>query len=264
MITRADRKHGGEQAVELRSSGPVDVGAVLRRGVIAGAAGGAAMAGFLLVVGERSIRQALAIEAARAQDEPSVEVFSRGVQLFGGVLAALIFGAAVGAIFGIVFAATRRHSRLSDDFSRALAVGGVGFVTLVLVPALKYPANPPAVGDPGTINQRTAAYLTFMAASVLLSLLTWRTARWLRSQGLQFEERLPVLGVLYAAVVGVALVVWPANPDEVTAPATLIWQFRLASLGGAMALWAVLSVVFGWMSLAAQRRRAAELELRRM
>jgi hypothetical protein len=223
----------------------------LRRGVLAGLAGGAAMAAFLLAVGERSIRQALAIEAARSQGEEGVEVFSRGTQLAGGAAAALLYGLFAGAVFAVVFAAVRHRSRLRDDFSRALGLAAVAFATLVLVPALKYPANPPAVGDPDTVGQRTVAYLTLMGLSVVASLAAWRLSRYLRAQGLADHQRLPLVGLGYLALVFIGYLAWPANPDQVTVPAQLIWRFRLASLGGAAALWTVLGVVFGWACLRA-------------
>ena len=234
------------------------MGAYLRRGALAGLAGGAAMAIFLLAVGERSIRAALAIEAARSSvsGEPSVEMFSRSTQVLGGVIAALLYGLFVGAIFGVVFAAVRHHSRLSDDFLRALGLGAVAFGTLVLVPALKYPANPPAVGDPATVGQRTVAYLTMLAAAVTLALAAWRASRALRARGLPDHVRLTVVAAGYVAAVALAYVVWPANPDRVDVPATLLWRFRLASLGGAAALWSVLAAVFGWACVRAEATRA--------
>jgi hypothetical protein len=206
------------------------------------------MAAFLLAVGERSIRQALAIEAARSQGEPGVEEFSRGTQLAGGAMAALLYGLFIGAVFAVVFTAVRHRSRLRDDFARALGLAAVGFGTLVLVPALKYPANPPAVGDPATVDQRTIAYLTLVGLSVVASLAAWRLSSYLRTQGLADHQRLPLVGLAYLTLVGIAYLAWPANPDAVTVPAQLIWRFRLATLGGAAALWTVLGVVFGWAS----------------
>ena len=229
----------------------------LGRGVVAGLAGGAAMAAFLLAVGEQSIREALAIEAARETGEPGVEMFSRDTQLLGGAIAAVLYGVLAGAVFGVVFAAVRHRSRLRDDFSRSLGLAAVAFATLVLVPFLKYPANPPAVGDPATVGPRTVAYLTLLAASIVISVAAWRAARWLRAEGFEDHLRLPLVAVGYAALVAAAYVVWPANPDTIDVPATLIWRFRLASLGGAAALWSVLAVVFGWACLRAAPARSS-------
>jgi hypothetical protein len=229
----------------------------LRRGVLAGLAGGAAMAAFLLVVGERSIRQALAIEAAASRGEEA-EVFSRSTQLAGGAAAALLYGILAGAVFGVVFAAVRHRSRLGDDFSRSVGLAGVAFGTLVLVPALKYPANPPAVGDPDTIGDRTVAYLTLVGLSVVATVAAWQLSRHLRAQGLADHERVPLVALAYLALVALGYLAWPASPDQVTVPAQLIWRFRLAALGGAAALWAVIGVVFGLASLraASPERRA--------
>ena len=211
---------------------------------------------FLLAVGERSIRTALEIEAARSSTsgEPSVEMFSRGTQLVGGVVASLLYGLFVGCIFGVVFAAVRHHSRLRDDFGRALGLGAIAFGTLVLVPALKYPANPPAVGDPGTVGSRTVAYLTLLAAAVVLALAAWWASRALRQRGLPDHMRLTAVAAGYVAAVALAYVVWPASRDRIDVPATLVWRFRLAALGGAAALWAVLAVVFGWACVRASAR----------
>jgi hypothetical protein len=235
--------------------------AYVRRGALAGLIGGAAMGIFLLLVGEPSIRDALAIEAARSTGEPSVEMFSRETQMAGGAAAALVYGVLAGIVFGVVFAAVRHHSRLGDDFIRALGLGAVAYGTLVLVPALKYPPNPPAVGDPYTVGERTVAYLTLLAASVVVSFATWRMSRWLRAQGFEDHLRLPVVALGYAAVIGTAYALWPANPDPVEVPADLIWRFRLASLGGAAALWSVLSVLFGWACLRAAASRPARTPL---
>jgi predicted cobalt transporter CbtA len=229
------------------------------RGALAGGGGGLASALFLFFVGERSIRSALAIEAARAarSDAVHTEMFSRGTQLIGGMLAALIYGVCIGVVFGVVFATVRHRAKLRDDFSRSLALGGVAFVTVTLVPFLKYPANPPGVGDPSTVNARTIAFLTLIAASVILAVSSWRTSRWMRARGVSDATRVALVGFGHAAAVGILYLLWPANPDAVPAPATLIWHFRIASLAGAALLWAVLATGFGVLSLRAEGRAAS-------
>ena len=221
------------------------------RGVLAGLAGGAAMGVFLLAVGEPAIRDALAIEAAGAHGEAVEETFSRGVQVAGGVTGALIFGVLLGAVFGVVYAAMRSRTSPGDSpFQRALRLGAVAYVAVVLVPALKYPANPPAVGDQDTIGQRTASYVTLLGASILITVVAWRLWHSLKARGVGDDGRLlRVLG-LWVLGIGLVSVAWPASPDSVSVPAQLIWRFRLASLGGAAALWATLAIVFGWRSRA--------------
>ena len=220
------------------------------RGLLAGLAGGAAMAAFLLAVGERSIRKALAIEAAASGTGGGAggheEMFSRHTQLIGGALAGVLFGLFVGAVFGVVFAGVRHRSRARDDFARALWLGAIGFGTLSLLPALRYPANPPAVGDPDTVGERTGAYLSLLALGVILAVAAWLASRWLRERGTPDHVRVTAVGLGYLACVLGAYAIWPDNPDPVEVPADLIWQFRLAALGGAAALWTALAVAFGW------------------
>jgi hypothetical protein len=222
------------------------VRAYLRWGVLAGLVAGAAMAAFLLLVGESSIRQALVLEAAHAGNEASEEVFSRGVQVAGGALACVLYGACVGAVFGVAYGKLRARFLAVGGFGGALRLGLVGYLAIVLVPALKYPANPPAVGDPDTIGARTGAFLTLLAASILITVIADRAWWSLTRRGVAVEPRVLMVGGLWALLIGLAYVLWPASPDPVTAPATLIWRFRIASLGGALMLWTTLAAFFGW------------------
>lgn len=223
---------------------------VLRRGALAGAAGGLASAVLLAFLGEASIRDAIALEdaAARAAGKvPEPALVSRSFQVVGGSLAAVVYGVLVGVVFAVVYAAIRHRSRLRDDFGRSLGLATVGFVTIALVPALKYPPNPPAVGDPDTVNERTMAFLSLIAVAVALAYGAWWASRALRRRGLPDHLRVPLVGAGYAAVIGVLFVVWPANDDPITVPATLIWRFRVVSLAGMAALWSTLAVVHGWL-----------------
>jgi predicted cobalt transporter CbtA len=120
-------------------------------------------------------------------------------------------------------------------------------VTVFLVPFLKYPANPPATGDPGTIGRRTALWVVMLAWSVVATWAAWRAAGWLRARHVPEHRRVPVVVSLYCAVVVAGFVLLPGSPDVVTLPATLVWHFRLASVAGAAVFWAVLGTVFGWL-----------------
>ncbi len=218
-------------------------GRSLRHGALAGVAGGFASALTLLLLGERSISDAIAIETAAAGPHAEPPLYSRSIQLVGGAAGTVLVGLAIGTIFAVVFVALRHRLPGTSDPLRSLALAATGFVTLSLVPWFKYPPNPPAVGDPGTIEQRTMAYLALLAVSVLASLAGWRTARNLR-------HRAPDLATaagfaLWAGLVVLAWVVLPGSPDAVAAPATLVWRFRLASLGGSAALWLALGAAFG-------------------
>jgi hypothetical protein len=239
----------------LRAREGATVGAFIRRGLAAGLAGGAAMAAFLLLVGESSIRQALVIEAARSGGEHGEELFSRSQQVEGGVIAALLYGLLLGAVFAVVYAATRSHRGPMSDFRRSVCLGAIGYVTVVVVPALKYPANPPGVGDPDSIGSRTVAYLTLLGASILLAVLVRMLWLRLRDRGFTEEVQVVVAGGVWFLAVALAVILWPANPDVVSLPAQLLWRFRLAALGGALALWTTLAIVFGWANARPALRR---------
>jgi hypothetical protein len=74
------------------------MGSYIRRGALAGLAGGAASALFLLLVGERTIGDAIRLEESRGGG--GHEMFSRGVQTVGGALGMLFVSVALGDVRG--------------------------------------------------------------------------------------------------------------------------------------------------------------------
>jgi predicted cobalt transporter CbtA len=224
---------------------------LLKLGALAGLVGGVALALFLRLVGEGPIGRAVALEAARADAAGAGtahdEMFSRATQQVGGMLGAALYGVCAGAILAVVFALVRHRLGSRDDWHRALTVAGAAFVAVSLVPALKYPANPPAVGDPDTINERTLLYVVMIGWSLVALWAGWRLLRWLRVQERPEHVRLPAAVGLWAALVAVGYVVLPGTPDAVDAPATLVWQFRVASLGGEAVFWGITGCVLGWL-----------------
>lgn len=222
----------------------------LRRGVTAGAMAGAAMAVVMVALGERSIAAAIALEQANGGggDAP----FTRPQQVLGGVVGLVIAGVATGAIFGVAFAAVR-HRLAGDDWRRSLTLAGAGFGALSLVPFLKYPPNPPAVGDPATVGTRTALYLGLVASSALLTWGAWRLHRTLAGAGLEPHRRTPLVVAAFVIAVGLVFAALPASPDAAAFPADLLWRFRMASLAGAAAFWAVLGLSYGWLVCAGAR-----------
>lgn len=216
---------------------------LLKQGVLAGMAGGGALAVVLLLVGEGPIGEAVALEGGGA------EMFGRGAQQLGGMAAAVLYGAALGALFTIAFAAVRHRLQAADDWRAAVAVAGAGFVAVFLLPFLKYPANPPTVGNPDTIGRRTALYLLALAWSLVATWGGWRAWRALVERGWATHQVAPATIVVWVALATLGLLLLPANPDPVDAPATLVWRFRLATLAGAATFWAVVGMTFGWLRL---------------
>ncbi|MET0271185.1 MAG: CbtA family protein [Sphingomonas sp.] len=242
------------------------VGPLLWRGMLAGLLGAVLAALFALAFAEPQVDLAIAVEAAHSAHDgmhAEPEIVSRATQKGTGLFTALIlYGTAVGGLFALLFAAGygRVGGRTGPIGPRALALllALAAFVIVALVPALKYPPTPPAVGRHETVAVRTIAYFGMIG----LSLLAAVAGGWARRRLLPRRDGFDALvgGLLaYVAVVSVVQALLPAI-DEVPAdfPATLLWRFRLASLGSQLVLWLALGLVFGRLAerLLAARRHA--------
>lgn len=233
--------------------------ALLRRGLAAGAAAGLAAAVVLYLVVEPVIRRALVIEDARAAADESghaghthshgaeAEIVSRGQQVVGGMLTAVVVGCLFGLVFAVVFAKVRHRLPAATDHGRAWLLAGLGFFALVLVPGVVIPSNPPAVGDAATVDERTLLYVLAILVAVALVLGAFTLDRALASRGTAPSRRTTIVGAAF--LVGFALVVWvlPGSPDTIPGdvPPALLWDFRMASFAQLGAMWAVLGLVFG-------------------
>ena len=86
-------------------------------------------------------------------------------QKSGQVLAGIILGVAMGSLFGIVYALSRNSLPGKNDVTKAVVLAGIMWITIYLIPFLKYPANPPTVGDAETVVLRSILYVSFIAIS---------------------------------------------------------------------------------------------------
>lgn len=234
------------------------VRALLIRGMLAGALAGLLACGFAWLFGEPQVNLAIAFEQhmhQMAREAPEPELVSRAVQSTAGLLTGiLVYGCALGGIFALVFAyAYGRIGRLSPRATAAL-LAAFGFVTLILVPQIKYPANPPAIGDPATIGLRTALYFTILAMSVIAAIAASSTARRLAHRLGAWNGALSGAAAYVVASIAAMLVLPPVNEVPSGFPATTLWSFRLASLGVEAVLWITLGLAFGML---AERQLAA-------
>ena len=142
---------------------------LLLRGMLVGLVAGLLAFAFARTFGEPPVDRAIAFEATKAKDGTSdPEVFSRAVQAsIGLATGVVVYGAALGGLFSLVFALCYgRIGRLSPRACAAL-LAMLGFVAFYLVPYLKYPANPPSVGEPATIGVRTGLYVSMIVLSAV-------------------------------------------------------------------------------------------------
>jgi hypothetical protein len=230
---------------------------LLARGLVAGLVAGVLAGAFAFAFGEPAIDAAIAIEERGAANDPAAAAeppppVGRDGQKAGLVFATSLYGLALGGLFALAFAAVRGRAGALGDPATALRLAAAGFVAVTLVPFLKYPANPPAVGDPETIGPRTLLYLVMVAISLLAMVAAWRVSR-------RSGTPLAAAVALYLVTVGIAYAVLPGF-DEVPPgfPASLLWDFRVASLGTQLVLWSALGVAFGLpVGVGSRRRRAA-------
>lgn len=218
---------------------------------------------FAFFIGEPLLDRAMALEetsAVQGHEEGAgqapgddEEVFGRTTQKVGLFFATGLSGAFVGGLFGLAFAYFRGRLAATTDWIRSVLLAAAIFVGAVLIPFLKYPANPPTVGDPTTIGTRTAAYLVMVGLSLLTVLAAWYVSRRLRERGVSSTVRRLTVGLGTAAVVVGLFVVLPATAEPGKFPAGLLWSFRLSSLGTQLVLWAVLGAVFGLLCERANR-----------
>jgi predicted cobalt transporter CbtA len=235
---------------------------LLVRGMIAGLVAGLLGFGFAHTFGEPSVARAIAFEAqhehaeAHHHDDAAAatahshgddeELVSRETQSGLGLLTGVaVFGTALGGLFSLVFAfAYGRLGALRARGASAL-LALFGFVSIAIAPFLKYPPNPPAVGNPETIGPRTALFFIMVAISIAAAVFAvWLQRRMQTNRG-AWNATL-IAGAAYIALIAIALAVLP-RIDEVPADfsATLLWNFRLASIGIQAVIWTTLGLLFG-------------------
>jgi predicted cobalt transporter CbtA len=248
---------------------------ILVRGMLVGIVAGLLAFGFARLFGEPQINLAIAFEtqmekakaqgtevapteAPKAMNMPmggmtmskaeaaEPELVSREVQasigLFTGVV---VYSAAIGGLFALVFAfAYGRVGRLGPRATAAL-LAGAGYLAVVLVPTLKYPPNPPSIGEPATIGYRTMVFFAMLVISIAALSIAVTLGRRLVSLYGGWNAAL-LGGAAFIVIIAVAQLMLPEInevPDQFSA--VVLWRFRLASLGTQAVMWAAIGLLFG-------------------
>jgi predicted cobalt transporter CbtA len=218
-------------------------------GLLAGLCGGLLGAGFAKVAGEPPLDRAIAWESARASakgEAPHAALVSRTVQSGIGLLVgACVYGVSLGGLFALVFAGVYGRISRAGPARTALGLGATAFVVLYLVPFLKYPPNPPSVGDPATIGDRTALYFGMVTISVLAAIAAVRLRIQLVARLGGDAATLCAVGAFVVVVTAAALVMPGVNEVPATFPSTTLWAFREASIGVQLVMWTTIALVFG-------------------
>ena len=200
---------------------------------------------------EPHIDRAISIETQNAIKEGEVvnPVELQNYRLWqkgGEIVAAIILGVSLSALFGIVFLYGRSSilSRSNSNIKKAIVLAGIMWFVLFLVPALKYPPNPPAVGDPETIYHREGLYIAILTISGLSTLglaFVYRKA----STTNRNRKMMIITPLVYAAMMIATFLILPPNPDEIAIPIDLVQEFRIASVITMSIFWRLLGLIFG-------------------
>jgi predicted cobalt transporter CbtA len=226
----------------------------LIRGLLAGLLAGLVAFGVAYLVGEPSVDAAIAIEASAHGGE---ELVPRSLQSTVGLLTGTtVAGVTLGGLVGVLSAlALGRLGRLGVR-GISLSLAAMGFVSVSLLPFLAYPPNPPAVGHPETIGTRTELYFILVAISIIAAVTAVVVGRRLAAQwGAWYATLSAIIGYLLVTLTAIALL---PSYSEVPAhyPATVLYEFRVASLVTQLALWATLGVTLGELLYRLQGRTA--------
>jgi hypothetical protein len=201
-----------------------------------------------LVIVEPYLDEAIEIEnqnlfaTGLAEDTPQfwAEYSSyRDWQKSGQLLASGILGMSMGALFGIVFAYSRNSLPKGHTVKKTFVLAAIMWLTIFIIPFLKYPANPPTVGDVDTVVLRSILYLSFIAISGFSAVGFFILYKKLQNK----KKGLAFVG--YAVFITTVFFIMPVNPDEVKAPMDLVNGFRAMSVIAVTTFWIAEAIIFG-------------------
>ncbi|HEY8981650.1 MAG TPA: CbtA family protein [Streptomyces sp.] len=219
---------------------------LLVRGMLAGLAAGVLALVVAYFLGEPYVDKAIGFEEAHAHDHGEVELVSRSLQSTAGLATGiLIYGVAFGGIAALAYCfALGRVGRFGPR-ATALLLSGCALLAVYVVPFLKYPANPPAVGNGDTIGKRTTLYFLMLVLSVLLAVAATLLGKRLAPEMGNWWATVVAVGAFVAAI-GLAYAFLPTvNEVPGDFPATVLWRFRLSALAIQATLWGAFGLAFG-------------------
>ena len=222
------------------------------RGAVSGAVAGllTSVAAYFFL--EPTLSAAIALEGPSDGEGP----VSRQTQKLLGMQLGFVFaGLALGLLFAVAY---RVLPSRADAWQRSLGLAAGGFAALALIPQLRYPANPPGVGDPETIAGRTSGYLLAVMLGVVVVSGAYAALRALRDRGVSAPVRHSAVAGMAVLAVAIGFALLPDNTDPVGAPAELVWQFRIRSIGLLALLYAGLGAFFAFLTLRTSNTAVAD------
>jgi predicted cobalt transporter CbtA len=220
--------------------------------LLSGAIAGTVLGAINQALVEPYIDRAISIETQNAIKEGEVidpvelqnyRLWQKGGEIAAGTILGMSFGALLGVVF--VYSRSLLLPQSNSNIRKALVLAGIMWFVLFLIPALKYPANPPAVGDPETIYYREGLYIGLLAISGFSALGLALLYRKLSSRTPNNKNRIIIVPLIYAAIIVGAILILPPNPDKISAPMDLVQGFRIASAFTMSIFWGLLGLILG-------------------
>ena len=216
--------------------------------LLSGCFAGIIYGGLNLVIVEPYLDKAINIEnqnlfsAGEEVDGPQfwVEYYEyRSWQKGGEMLAGAIFGISVGSLFGIVYALSKKSLPSKNNIGKTLILAGLMWFTLFVIPFLKYPANPPTVGESETVVLRGILYITLIVISGLMAIGFYQIFKRLKNK----NRVLAIIG--YAILMSIVFFMMPDNPDKISTSMELVNGFRAVAFLTGTVFWFTLALFLG-------------------
>ena len=229
---------------------------VLPVALVMGVLSGLLVGGFFNVINVPVMEWAISLEGIAAEAEAAAAggageeeggiAVSLGLQRIGMVGGLVVLGVLAGAIFTGLYYLVRRATPGWNMWAWATIAGLLGCWAFSLFTQIKYPLNPPGIGEEGTLLSRQFFQFLFVVISLISVvgvLLAVKLVNESSSQGFQRFIRYAAVGIPYAAVAVVISYAIPGNPDATPewVPDALVIMFRTFTLIGHFLLWMIIA-----------------------
>ena len=196
---------------------------------------------------EEAVAEAESSVAGAAVEQDGGIVVSLGSQRIGMVVGLVVVGVLFGAIFTGLYHLVRRAAPGWNMWAWATIAGLLGFWALSLFAQVRYPLNPPGIGEEESLLARQGFQFLFIVVSlisVVASLLAVKLINESGTAGVPRFLQYAGVGIAYAVVAIIIAYAIPGNPDSTPewVPQALVIMFRTFTIIGHFLLWMGISL----------------------